>query len=160
LSRWFGKRLAKAFTLMILHNFRTMGALNRAFYEKYGEDALPIISRVMGEAGVEGAKIAQSKLKGEGMKAVGELFKMYEMFDLPVEIMELTEDLIHFRHAPPCPFGLEGTAKELCKAVETRGERMVSTILGEDAEAKVIKCVAAGDEYCEVIYAKKKRETS
>jgi len=159
LSRWFGKRLAKAFTPMILNNFRTMGALSRAFYEKYGEEALPVISKVMGESGVEGAKIAQSRLKGEGMRAVGELFKMYEMFDLPVEIMKLTDDLIHFRHAPPCPFGLEGTAKELCKAVETRGERMVSTILGEAAEAKVIKCVAAGDEYCEVIYAKKKRET-
>jgi len=137
-----------------------MGALSRAFYEKYGEEALPVISKVMGESGVEGAKIAQSRLKGEGMRAVGELFKMYEMFDLPVEIMKLTDDLIPFRHAPPCPFGLEGTAKELCKAVETRGERMVSTILGEAAEAKVIKCVAAGDEYCEVIYAKKKRETS
>jgi len=137
-----------------------MGALSRAFYEKYGDEALPVISKVMGEAGVEGAKIAQSRLKGEGMRAVGELFKMYEMFDLPMEIMELTEDLIHFRHAPPCPFGLEGTAKELCKAVETRGERMVSTILGEATEANIIKCVAAGDEYCEVIYAKKKRETS
>ena len=154
LSRWFGKRLAKAFTPMILNNFRTMGALSRAFYERYGDEALPIISRVMGEAGVEGAKIAQSRLRGEGMKAVGELFKMYEMFDLPVEIMELTEEMIHFRHAPPCPFGLEGTSKGLCKAVEARGERMVSTILGEEAEAKIIKCVAAGDRYCEVIYAK------
>ena len=96
----------------------------------------------------------------EGMKAVGELFKMYEMFDLPVEITELTEDLIRFRHLPPCPFGLEGTSKELCKAVETRGERMVSIILGDEAEAEVIKCVAAGDEYCEVIYAKKQRKTS
>jgi len=155
LSRWLGKRLAKAFAPMILHNFRTMGSLSRAFYEKYGDEALPIISEVMGESGVEGAKMTQSRLKGEGMKAIGELFKMYEMFDLPVEIIELTDDMIHFKHAPPCPFGLEGTAKELCKAVETRGEKMVSTILGEEVEAKVLKCLAAGDEYCEVIYAKK-----
>ncbi len=160
MSRWIGKRLAKAFTPMILQNFRTMGSLSRAFYEKYGDEALPIISRVMGESGVEGAKIAQSKLKGEGMRAVGELFKMYEMFDIPVEIIELTDDTLHFKHEPPCPFGLEGTAKELCKAVEARGESMVSTILGEEAEARVLKCVAAGDEYCEVIYAKRRRKKS
>jgi len=155
LSGWLGKRLAKAFTPMILHNFRTMGALSRAFYEKYGDEALPVISEVMGEAGVKGAKIAQSRLKGEGMKAVGELFKMYEMFDMPIEIIELTDDMIHFKHPPPCPFGLEGTSKKLCKAVETRGEKMVSMILGEEVKTKVLKCVAAGDEYCEVIYAKK-----
>jgi len=160
LSKWFGKRLAKAFTPMILHNFRTMGSLSRAFYEKYGFEALPIISRVMGEAGVEGAKMARSRLKGEGMRAVGELFKMYEMFDLPVEIMELTDDLIHFRHAPPCPFGLEGSSKELCEAVEAREEKMISTILGEEVDVKVIKCVAAGDEYCEVLCAKRQRKTS
>ena len=64
MSKWFGKRLAKAFTPMIPHNFRTMGSLSRAFYEKYGFEALPIISRVMGESGVEGAKMAQSRLKG------------------------------------------------------------------------------------------------
>ena len=155
MSRWIGKRLAKSFTPMIKHNFRTMGALSKAFYEKYGDEALPIISEVMGEAGVEGAKMAQSRLKGEGMEAVGELFKIYEMFDIPIEIIDLTDDKIHFKHRTPCPFGLEGTSKELCKAVETRGEKMVSTILGEEVETKVLKCVAAGDEYCEVIYAKK-----
>ena len=155
MSRWIGKILAKPFTPMILHNFRTIGALCRAFYEKYGDEALPVISKVTGEAGVEGAKMAQSKLKGKGMRAVAELFKMYEMFDLPIEIIDLTDDMIHFKHTTPCPFGLEGTAKELCKAVESRGEKMVSTLLGEEVEAKVLKCVAGGDEYCEVIYTKR-----
>ena len=37
-SGWFKKRLAKTFTPMILHNFRTMGSLSRAFYEKYGDE--------------------------------------------------------------------------------------------------------------------------
>lgn len=153
MSKWIGKRLAKAFTPMIKHNFRTMGALSKAFYERYGIEALPIISKVMGEAGIEGAKIAQSKIKSKGMKAVAELFKMYEMFDMPIEIIELTDDMIHFKHTASCPFGLEETAKELCIAVETRGEKMVSALLGEEVEAKVLKCVANGDDYCEVIYA-------
>ena len=160
MSRWFGKRLAKAFTPMILHNFRTMGSLSRAFYEKYGGEALPVISRVMGEAGVEGAKMARSRLKGEGMRAVGELFRMYEMFDMPVEMIELTDEMIHFRHEPPCPFGLEGSSKELCEAMEAREEKMISTILGEEVDVKVIKCVAAGDEYCEVLCAKRQRKRS
>ena len=160
MSKWFGKRLAKVFTPMILHNFRTIGSLSRAFYEKYGFEALPIISRVMGEAGVEGAKMARSRLKGGGIKAVSKLFKMYEMFNMPVEMIELTDEIIHFRHEPPCPFGLEETSKELCEAMEAREEKMISIILGEEVEVKVIKCVAAGDEYCEVLYAKRRRKTS
>ena len=155
MSRWIGRRLARAFTPIILHNFQTMGALCKAFYEEYGDDALPIIAEVMGEAGLEGARMAEERLKGEGMMAVAELFKIYEMFDMPIEVIKLTEEQMHYRHPPPCPFGLEGTSKELCKAVETRGDKMVSAILGEDIEVEVVKCVAAGDEYCEVIYRRK-----
>jgi len=104
--------------------------------------------------------MARSSLKGEGIRAVGELFRMYEIFDMPVEMIELTDEMIHFRHEPPCPFGLEGSSKEPCEAMEAREEKMISTILGEEVEVKVIKCIAAGDEYCEVLCAKRQKKTS
>lgn len=149
--------MAKPFVPMFKQNFRTIGVLSKAFYEKYGEEALPIISKVMSMAGAEGAEMAKHKLKGKGMKDVGEIFKMFEiLLDVPLEMVELSDETIHYKHPPPCMNGLEGTSKELCEALcPARGAAMVSTVLEEEVGVEVVKCVAAGDEYCEVIYSKK-----
>ncbi|RLI31972.1 hypothetical protein DRO56_04330 [Candidatus Bathyarchaeota archaeon] len=156
MSRWIGRRLAKQFAPMIKHGYAVQGALCKAFYEKYGDEALPIIAEVMGKAGVEQAKIAQSRIKGRDMKAVGELFGMFEMMDMPIEIVELTDERIHYKHPPPCLMGLEGTSKGLCEAVcAARAKSIVSSIIGEEVEEEVIKCVAEDDEYCDVIISKK-----
>lgn len=150
MSRWIGKRVAKKFAPMIKFMFATIGALSKAFYEKYGDEALPTIAEVMGESGVEHAKIAQSMLKGNDMKAVGELFGMMEMFDFEVEVIELSDDTIRFKMAP-CPMGLEGTSKELCEAMMTSDKKMIETIIGKEVDANILKSVAAGDEYCEAV---------
>jgi len=154
LSKWIGKKIAKRFAPMMKHMYLTMGAFSKAFYEKYGKDALPIIAEVMGESGVEGAKIAQGMLKGKGMNAVRELFGMMEMMDIPMEIIGSTDEMIHIKGAV-CPMGLEGTSKELCEAMMTSDKKMVSTIVGQEVETKILKSKAAGDECCEVIFSKK-----
>lgn len=154
MSKWIGKKLAKRFAPMIKHMYATMGALSKAFYERYGKDALPIMTKVAAEAGVESAKISQRMLRGKGMKAVGELFRMYEMMGFPVEIIELTDDMMHFKTSE-CPLGLKGTSKELCEAMMTSDKKMVSTLLGQEVEMKILNSLAAGDEYCEIIYSKK-----
>jgi predicted hydrocarbon binding protein len=148
LSKWIGKKIAKRFAPMIKQMYLTMGALSKAFYKKYGKDALPIITEVMGESGVEEAKIAQRMLKGKGMNAVRELFGMMEMMDMQVEIIDFSDDMIRVKEAV-CPMGLEGTSKELCEAMMTSNEKMVSTLLGKEVEMKILKSMAAGDEYCD-----------
>jgi predicted hydrocarbon binding protein len=50
-----------------------------------------------------------------------------------------------------CPFGLEGTSKELCEAMMNLDKNMMSTFLGKQGEVKVLKTVAAGDKICEII---------
>jgi len=158
LSTWIGKKMAKPFAPMIKLGLSTQGAFGKAFYERYGEEALPTIAQVMGEYAAKTAKMAKSRLKGKGMKAVGELLKMYQIFDMfeTMEIIELSDDVIHMKSSP-CPFGLEGTTRELCEAVDKKmWEVVVSTLVGKKAEVKVLKCLAAGDEYCEVICSTKK----
>jgi len=154
LSRWIGKKIAKRFAPTMMAMYKTMGALCKAFYEKYGDEAIPIITEVMGKAGVEHAKIAQEMVRGKDMKAVGELFKMMlEMFEMG-EITELSDDVLRFK-SPLCPMGIEGTTKELCEAMMTNDKMMVSTLLGEEVDTKITQSVAAGDKYCEVIFSKK-----
>ena len=140
---------------MFKHMYLMIGSLSKAFYERFGKEALPIITKVAEESGVGSAKITQEMMSVKDMKDVGEMFKMMEaMMDMKMEIIELSDDVIHFKSSL-CPMGIEGTAKELCEALMTSDKKMVSTLLGQEVETMILKSVAAGDEYCEVIFTKK-----
>jgi predicted hydrocarbon binding protein len=153
LASWFGRRVARKFSPMFKAMYATMGDLNKAFYEKFGDEALPIITKVSGEGGQRSAKIIQEMMPVKNMTDVGELFKMMEtMMDMKMEIIELSDDMIHFKTST-CPMGIEGTSKELCEAMMTSDKMMLSTLLGQEMESKITASVAAGDEYCEVIFS-------
>jgi predicted hydrocarbon binding protein len=144
---------AKAYASMVKLMFMGMGALSRAFYEKYGKEALPIITEVASQGGVEYGKVMQQMTPAKGMKAVGELFKMMgSMMGGEMEVIELSDDTFHFK-VSPCPVGIEGTSKELCEAMMTSEKKMMSIFLGQEVEMRIPKSIAAGDEKCEIIYS-------
>jgi len=147
--------MVKGFAPTIKQMYATMGAMCKAFYERFGEEALRIIAKVMGESGVGSAKIVQKMMPVKGMKDVGELFKMMgAMMEMKMEIIELSDDVMHFKTSQ-CPLGIEGTSKKLCEAMMTSDKKMVSTLLGQEVKTKILKSLAAGDKYCEVIFSKK-----
>ena len=132
-----------------------MGALSKAFYQRDGKEAIPIITEVMSRGGVEWGKLMQQMAPVKSMKAVGESFKMMDsMVDMGMEIIELSDDVFHFK-VSKCPQGLEGTSRELCEAMSTNEAKMVNTFLGQEVETKILKTAAAGDEKCEMIFSKK-----
>lgn len=146
---------AKGFGPMIRQMFMGMGALSKAFYQKYGKEALPIITEAASQGGVGYGKMMQQMTPARGMKAVGESLKMMgSMMGMDMEIMELSDDAIHFK-TPRCPLGIEGTSKELCEAMMSSDKKMVGTFLGQEVDMKILKSVAAGDKECEVIFSKK-----
>lgn len=155
IKRVFMKVMAKGSRPMMEHMFVTMGDLSKAFYEKNGKEALPIITEIWSKSGAERAEIMQKMMPVKDMKDVGELFKMMEsMMEMGMEIIELSDDAIHFK-MPKCICGIEGTSKELCEAMMASDTKMVSTLLGQEVETKILKSVAAGDNECEVISSKK-----
>ena len=145
---------AKMFGPMMQHMYATMGALGKAFYEKYGDDALPIITEVMGETGAAGGKLAKGMLKGEGMKAMGEMFGMFSMLGFDFQMIEVSDDTLHFKSSK-CPLCVEGTSRGLCEAMMSSDKQMISTIIGEEVDMEIPKSLAVGDEYCEVIFKTK-----
>ena len=145
---------AKAFAPIIKQMFSTIGALAKGFYEKYGDEALPVISEAYREYGLAMAEISKGMVQSEGMKAVGEVFGTFEMFDMGLEVLEVSDNTFSFKIAP-CPLCLEGTSKELCEAMMTSDKKMVETIIGQEVEMEIPKAVAVGDEYCEVLFKKK-----
>jgi predicted hydrocarbon binding protein len=146
---------AKGFGPMMKLMMMGMGAFGKAFYKRYGKEALPIITEVANRGGVEYGKLMQQMTPAKGMKAAGESFKMMDsMMGMEMEIVELSDNVFHFK-VSQCPLGIEGTSKELCEAMMTNDKKMLSTFLGQEVEMKIVKSVAAGDKECEVIYSKK-----
>jgi len=144
---------AKEYAPMMKLMFMGMGALSKAFYKKYGKEALPIITEVASQGGVEYGKLMQQMAPAKGMKTAGEMSKMMDsMMGMGMEIVELSDNTFHFK-VSQCPLGIEGTSKELCEAMMTNDKKMMSTFLGQEVEMKILKSVAAGDEKCEVIYS-------
>ena len=149
------KVLSKGSRPMTEHLFGMIGDMGKAFYEKNGKEALPIITEVSSEGGVERAKIMQKMMPVKDMEDVAELFKMMGMMmEMRIEIVELSDDAIHLK-IPKCVLGIEGTSKELCEAMMAIDTKVLNTLLGQEVETKILKSVAAGDKECEVIFSKK-----
>ena len=134
------------------------GAFAKAFYQKYGKEALPIISRVMSQNGVEWGKMAQRMVPAKGMKAYAESLRIISStMGMEVEVVELSDDRLHFKGSQ-CPLGIEGTSRELCEAMMDFDKSWMRTFLEQEGQINVLKCVAAGDKICEVIESKTQRE--
>lgn len=137
---------------------RGSGAFAKAFYQRYGKEALPIISRVMSQNGIEWGKMAQQMVPAKGVRAYAESLKMISsIMGMEVELVELSDDRLHFKGSQ-CPLGIEGTSIELCEAMMDFDKSWMSTFLDQEGQIKVLKCVAAGDKICEVIESKTQRE--
>jgi predicted hydrocarbon binding protein len=132
-----------------------VGDLGKTIYNKYGKESLPMIGGVVSQSGVEWGKIMRNNSPTKSMKTAGELQNIIgNSLGWGVDLVEATDEKLHFK-VTKCPFGIEGTSKELCETMMIMDETRMSTFLGQAVEVKILKSVAAGDKQCEVIFSKK-----
>jgi predicted ArsR family transcriptional regulator len=131
------------------------GMLIKAFYEKFGKEALSIIKDICGRQGrVLGQKI-RKKLPDHSLSSVAEAFtKSYDPND--VEVVSLSDDTFHIQ-GTKCPFGLEHTSRELCEAVMEIDHEYFRTAVSEDITLTIKRTIAAGDPRCDTIYNLKEK---
>jgi hypothetical protein len=147
------EQAAQAFGPMMRHMFEGLGAMSRAFYEKCGEEALPIIAEGARKSGARQGEMMQKTMPAKSMKDIGEMFKMMAgAVGMQMEIVDLSDDTLHFK-TPKCLLGIDGTSKGLCEAMMNSDKSMMSTLLGRDVKMNVLKSVAGGDKECEVIFS-------
>jgi hypothetical protein len=143
---------AEGFAAVMQVMVKSMGDISKAFYNKFGKEALPVITEAASRSGVEQGKLMRHDMPAQDMKATGEsLGMMGSMLGIDTEMLELSDTVYHFKLSK-CPLGIEGTSKELCEALMANDKMMVSTLLGKDVDMKIFKSIAAGDEKCEIMY--------
>jgi hypothetical protein len=149
------EQAARAAGAMLQSMMMGIGALSKDFYDKYGKEALPIITDVMSRRGVETGKLMQQAMPVKDMNDIAERFKMMgPIMGLEMEVVESSGDAFRIR-LTRCPLGAEGTSMELCEALMSNDVNMVGSALGQEVEMNIVKSVAVGDDVCEIIFSKK-----
>ncbi len=126
------------------------GLLIKAFYKKFGKEALPIIKEVLKLQGTAlGLKI-MSKLPDTNLSTVAKAFS--KSFDPAlVKVIEISDTKFQIQGSK-CPFGLENTSRELCEAVMEIDREYFFTATKGKTKLEILKSVASGDEFCDTIY--------
>lgn len=149
------EQAARAAGAMIQVFMMDTGALSKGFYEKYQKEALPIITNVMSRGGEEAGKVMGQSLPEKNMNAVANSFRMMGgLMGGMMEVVASSDNSFHLKMAR-CPYGLEGTGKELCEALMSADVNMLSSALGKPVDMNITKSVAVGDKACEVIFTMK-----
>jgi hypothetical protein len=149
------EQAARAAGAMLQSMMMGTGMLSRSFYEKYGEEALPVIIDVMSRRGADTGKLMQQMNPVKDMNDIAERFKMMgPVMGGIMEVVESSADAFRIKLSR-CPLGIEGTNWELCEALMSLDSNMVGSALGQEVEMKILKSVAVGDKECEIVYTRK-----
>jgi predicted hydrocarbon binding protein len=149
------EQAARAAGAMLQSMMIGVGMLSKAFYEKYGEEALPIITDVMSRGGANIGKLMQQMRPVKNMNDIAEGFRMMApVMGGIMQVVESSDDAFRIKLSR-CPLGIEGTSRELCEALMSMDENIVGAALGQEVEMKIVKSVAVGDKECEITYSRK-----
>ena len=126
------------------------GLLIKAFYEKYGDEILPVIDNILGLQGQALGLKVWSKLSNCNLSAIATAFT--KNFDpTTIKVISISDEKFQIQ-GTKCPFGLENTSRQLCEAVMAIDREYFCTATDGKTTLKIIKTRAAGDDICDTVY--------
>jgi len=130
------------------------GELCKLFYQKFGQEALPIIAAVFRQWGLVIGERMRAKMPEVDFKAAIEAYLKPVLGREPKpEIIELSEKRIEIK-VFTCPYRLKDAGKELCEAMTAMDRAVIESLVKEEIKFEVTKTMAAGDEFCGGIFAR------
>ena len=127
--------------------------LCRLIYKEFGKNTLPVIEGVCFKLGTADGKRMRNNLSNSCFKSVCEMFnESARKHGLYPEVIELSEKKRHTKFYCPCPLGLENNGRELCEAMMALDWGLFEAAMEGKVNLKILKTLAAGDPYCEVMW--------
>ncbi len=128
------------------------GAMAKDFYEKFGDEALPVIAQAAGRLGQQFGQMRLQQAPGGGIKLIDAQFHAtLSMLGVKLETVHVSDNEYHIKSSR-CAGGIGGTCRALCEAMMHYDQNVISTYLGKKVEVEILKTVAAGDDQCETIF--------
>ena len=142
------------FEIVVPGLWENIGRIAKAVDKKFGAEGRNLLRQVMSERGSEMGEMMKPQSPGEDFKSVGTFFAgASKMFGVENEVEVKANEVVV--KIPRCPYGLEGTNRELCEAMMAFDIKAVEAG-GPNVTMKIVKTVAAGDPQCELSIRPKK----
>ena len=140
--------IEQRFAMVTSGLFGNIGSIAKAVDKKFGAAGRDVLRQAMTEKGVEMGEMLKPMSPGKDFKSVGTFFSQaIKMFGVENEVKTREGEVIVT--ASKCPYGLEGTNRELCEAMMAFDRNAVNTI-SPDVTLSIVKTVAVGDPCCEL----------
>lgn len=141
------------------------GAVIKAFYKKYGDDACEILAQVMNKVGKAIGEQLKPQCPGEDLETVAAFYdKLHSLMGIE-HSLELRENEAVLM-VPHCMYGLEldqfgyeavVDGRKLCEALTTVDAATIGTLSPKLTAGVGKMCLTAGDPYCEIVIKPKKQ---
>ena len=142
------------FEIVVPGLWENIGRIAKAVDKKFGAEGRDLLRQVMGERGSEMGAMMKPLSPGEDFKSVGTFFAgAAKMFGVENEVEVKANEVVV--KVPRCPYGLEGTNRELCEAMMAFDIRAVETV-SPKVTMEIVKTIALGDPQCELSIKPKK----
>ena len=134
-------------------SYQALALMSRLFYEKYGNDALPIIRQVWYKMGISSGERLKKQTEYDFRTAADVIIERDKKIGYKGMYYEISEDAFRNTTSPghKCDVGLEGAGLPICKAIMSLDQGQLKSIFGHDVELEILHSLAAGDDYCDII---------
>jgi hypothetical protein len=156
-------------------SYRALVSMSRLIYQKFGDDAIPIIRDVWYKMGLASGEILKKKLSACDFTSAVTLLdergrkKMISAYDsessatVPGESKkpyaemgssQISDRLYHITTPSgySCDAGLEDSDHSLCEVVMSVNQGQLKALCGCDIEMNIVRSCIKGDDCCEIIY--------
>jgi len=125
-----------------------VGLIAKAVDKKFGAGGRDVLRQVQSVEGVAMGKMLKLMSPGEDFKSVVTFYaQALEMFGVDIEVEVKKDEVVV--DVVKCPWGLEGTSRELCEAMMAFDVSWVKT-MSPNVTLEIVKTVAVGDPQCEL----------
>jgi predicted hydrocarbon binding protein len=129
----------------------TIGVLCSEFYELFGEKAKETISRICYQRGLALGKRLPKKKDEDFKNAIQSFMAVIEKNKIPAKIVSLEKNKAIIQ-GTGCPLGLGGRGRRICEIMMTLDQGIIEEASGNKIRFSINKTIAAGDDFCEVIF--------
>lgn len=129
----------------------TLGVLCSEFYDRFGEKAAEIIMRICYQKGLALGKGLDKKGEKSFENAVKTFEAASQKTKTPAKIISLDKNRAVLQ-GTACPIGLKERGRRICEIMMTLDQGMFEEASGNKIKFKINKTMAAGDDFCEVLF--------
>ncbi len=136
--------------------YQALSSMSRLFYEKYGNDAIPIIREVWYKLGLDSGERLKNQSATYDFKSAAHLIEQERSKKRNRKVTgQIFDNEYHMTtySGYPCNVGLkEDDGPCICEAVMSINQGQFKAICGCDIEMNIIQSRAKGDDHCRVVF--------